>query len=372
MSFRWLIWHNVWSKKVRSILTAVAVAIGVMTVVVLGIVTDSLRVTAAGVLRVGAADFTVAQKGVNDILESALTQSLLEQVRQVDGVGTATGVLLDTEKLDADHPLVVEVGIAPEDLKPFGVQLADGRAFAADAEDEVMIGIHLAQDLGVGAGDGITITGGPKKIVGVFNTGNTFGDSTVLFPLAPFQAFERQPGGLSLFFVKVDEGADVDQVKAAVEKSSPLLVAISSLMDFGRADRSYQLITAADRAATFVAIFVGAIFVMNAMVLSLVERYREFGILRALGWSRRRVIALVFGEAMIIAFVGAALGVGLAFGVIRILENLPMLRGILKPTFESWVFGRALVTAVGVTAIGALYPALRAAQLSPQEAMRRE
>lgn len=372
MSFRWLIWHNVWSKKTRSFLTAMAVAIGVMTVVVLGIVTDSLRVTAAGVLRVGAADFTIAQKGVNDILGSALTETLLERVRKTDGIRTVTGVLLDTEKLDADHPLVVEVGIAPEDLKPFGVQLADGRAFSADADDEVMVGIHLAQDLGVEVGDRIHLADADMKIVGVFNTGNTFGDSTVMFPLAPFQAHERQPGGLSLFFVKVDEGADVERVKAAVEADSPLLVAISSLMDFGRADRSYQLITAADRAATVVAIAVGAVFVMNAMVLSLVERYREFGILRALGWSRRRVVALVFGEAMIIAFVGAGLGVGLAFVVIRVLENLPTLRGILKPTFESWVFGRALLTATGVTVVGALYPALRAAQLSPQEAMRRE
>ena len=372
MSFGWLIWHNVWSKKVRSGLTAFAVAIGVMTVVVLGIVTDSLRTTAASVLQVGAADFTVSQKGVNDILQSALTEPLLAKVSQTQGVGSAIGVLLDTEKLDDAHPLVVEVGIKPEDLKPFGVQIADGAPFAPDAEDEVMVGIHLAQDLGLKAGSTLHVTDRDMKVVGVFNTGNTFGDSTVMFPLAPFQAYERQPGGLSLFFVKVTKGASIPTVKAAVEKVSPLLVAISSLMEFGRADRSYQLITAADHAATFVAIAVGAIFVMNAMVLSLVERSREFGILRALGWSRRRVVALVFGEAMIIAFVGAGFGVGLAFLAIRILENLPNLRGILKPTFESWVFGRALLTAVLVTALGAIYPALRAAQLSPQEAMSRE
>lgn len=372
MSFGWLIWHNVWSKKVRSALTATAVAIGVMTVVVLGVVTDSLRTTAAGVLRVGAADFTVSQKGVNDILESALTEPLLDKVSHVEGVKSAIGVLLDTEKLDDAHPLVVEVGIKPENLKPFGVQIADGRAFGATAENEVMVGIHLAQDLGLRAGDTINVTGRKMTVVGVFNTGNTFGDSTVMFPLSPFQAYERQPGGLSLFFVKIDPGAKVSKVKAAVEDSSPLLVAISSLMEFGRADRSYQLITAADHAATVVAIAVGAIFVMNAMVLSLVERYREFGILRALGWSRRRLIALVFGEAMIIAFVGAALGVGLGFIAIEVLQELPSLKGILKPTLESWVFGRALLTAVLVTALGALYPALRAAQLSPQEAMRRE
>jgi putative ABC transport system permease protein len=372
VSFIWLIGHNVWSKKVRSMLTALAVAIGVLTVVVLGIVTDSIRTTAAGVLQVGAADFTISQKGVNDILESALTESQLDKVRSQQGVASAIGVLLDTEALDKDHPLVVEVGIRPEDLKPFGVRIADGRPLRADAEDEVMVGIRLAQDLGLKVGDTLRIGGGDKHVVGVFNTGNTFGDSAVMFPLVPFQAYERQPGGLSLLFVKVDKGAKVVAVQKEVEASSPLLVGIKNLLEFGRADRSYQLISGADRAATIIAIVVGAIIVMNAMLLSLVERYREFGVLRAVGWSRRRLITLVFGEAMVIAFIRACVGVGVAFVAIRVLAELPDLAGILKPTFEAWVFGRALLTAAAVTALGALYPALRAARLSPQEAMRRE
>ncbi len=380
MSFLWLIGHNVWSKKVRSMLTASAVAVGVLVVVVLGIVTDSIRTTAAGVLKVGAADFTISQKGLNDILESALTEQQLERVQQDPGVASALGVLLDTESLDADHPLVVEVGIRPEDLEPFGVRIADGRAFGADSEDEVMIGVRLAQDLGVGPGDTIHIAGADHTIVGVFNTGNTFGDSAVMFPLVPFQAFERQPGGLSLFFVKVadsggssaDKAAVVKEVEQRIEHDNPILIGIKNLLEFGRADRSYQLISGADQAATIVAIAVGAIVVANAMLLSLVERYREFGVLRAIGWSRRRLIALIFGEAAIIAFIGACIGVGLAFVGVWILADLPDLAGILKPSFEPWIFGRALVTATAVTALGALYPALRAARLSPQEAMRRE
>ncbi|MBS1838603.1 MAG: ABC transporter permease [Actinobacteria bacterium] len=372
MSFTWLIGHNVWSKKVRSMLTASAVAIGVIVVVVLGIVTDSIRTTAAGVLKVGAADFTVSQKGLSDILESALTDQQLQRVKEVPGVKSAIGVLLDTEALNKDNPLVVEVGIRPEDLAPFGVRIADGRAFTPESNDEIMMGIRLAQNLGVGPGDTIKIGGGQKKIVGVFNTGNTFGDSTVMFPLVPFQAYERQPGGLSLFFVKTDKGVPPGQVERRMEKDNPILLGIKNLLEFGRADRSYELITAADRAATIVAVVVGAIVVANAMLLSLVERYREFGVLRAIGWSRRRLFALIFGEAGIIAFIGACLGVGIAFLAVWILQGLPELAGILKPTFEGWVFGRALLTAVAVTALGALYPAIRAARLSPQEAMRRE
>lgn len=372
MSFLWLVWHNVWSKKVRSGLTSIAVAIGVATVVVLGIVTESIRTTAAGVLQVGAADFTVAQQGVDDILNSALTEQQLARVAEQPGVRSAIGVLLATEGLDEAHPLVVEVGLRPEDLKPFGVQVAAGRPFAAEAPDEAMLGIRLAQDLGKQVGDTVHVAGEDRTVVGIFNTGNVFGDGAVMLPLVTLQAEERKPAGLSLFFVKTDRGVPVKRVQREVGASSPLLVPIRNLIEFGRADRSYQLITAADRAARLVAVGIGALIVGNAMLLSLVERYREFGVLRAVGWTRRRLVALVAGEATVIAFLGAALGVGIAFGASELLAQLPQLAGVLKPDYGPYVFVRALVTAAAVTVLGAMYPALRAASLAPQEAMRRE
>ncbi len=268
--------------------------------------------------------------------------------------------------------MLVEIGIRPQDLTPFGVQIAAGRAFGATAADEVMLGSRLAQDLDAHLGQQILIAESPKKVVGIFTTGNVFGDSAVMLPLVPFQAYEREPGGLSLFFVQVHAGADVAAVKREVAASSPILVPISNLTEFGRADRDYQLITAADRAATVVAVIIGAIIVMNAMLLSLVERYREFGILRAIGWSRRRVVALVLGEAITIGFAGAALGVALAYVVITVLAGLPRLEGILHPNYTAGVFARALFTAAAVAFLGALYPAVRAARLAPLAAIRRE
>lgn len=372
MSFLWLIGHNVWVKKVRSALTALAIAIGVMTVVALGTVTHSVRTTAAGVLAVGEADFTVAQRNVSDILESALTEGQLARLRAVSGVASAVGVLLDTERLDAKHPLVVEIGIAPEDLTPFGVRLVAGQAFGATADDEVMLGSRLAQDLNAQLGQRIHIAGSDKTVVGIFATGNVFGDSAAMFPLLPFQAFERQPGGLSLLFVKVTPGSDIPTVERRIEASSPILVGIRNLMEFGRADRDYQLITAADRAATIVAVVIGAIIVMNTMLLSLVERYREFGVLRAVGWSRRRVVGLVLGEALALSLGGAAVGMALAYVLVRILARLPDLQGILHPTYTPAEFVRALITASAVAFLGALYPATRAARLAPLEALRRE
>jgi putative ABC transport system permease protein len=108
------------------------------------------------------------------------------------------------------------------------------------------------------------------------------------------------------------------------------------------------------------------------MLLSLVERTREFGILRSIGWTRRRVVSLIMGESFVISVFGAAIGVGVAFGLVAVLAHLHALSGILKPEYETGTFFRALVTAAAVAFLGALYPAIRASLLTPMAAMRRE
>jgi putative ABC transport system permease protein len=95
-------------------------------------------------------------------------------------------------------------------------------------------------------------------------------------------------------------------------------------------------------------------------------------LLRAVGWARWRVIALVIGEALLISVAGAALGVGLSFALITSIEQLPAIVGLLHPTYTSTVFVRAFYTAVGIGALGALYPALRAGVLQPLAALREE
>jgi putative ABC transport system permease protein len=372
VSFLGLVSHNVWTKKLRSLLTAFAVAIGVLTVVTLGIVTESLKTTAASILQTGKADFTVAQKGASDILLSTMTSSQLKRIQETKGVKSAVGVLLDTEKLNAKNPLFIEIGIAPNDLSTFGVSILRGKVYGANAGQEMLLGWRIADDLGLQPGDTLTIAGSKKTITGIFSTGNVFGDSAGMFPIVPFQAYERQPGGYSLAFVRVEPHANSQTVEKAVAATNAGLTTIQSLADFGRADRNYALITAADRGATIVAVIIGAFIVMNTMLLSLVERTREFGILRSFGWTRRRVVSLIMSEAFVISLAGAMLGVGLAVALVSILARLHALEGILNPDYHASTFFRALVTAASVAFLGALYPAIRASLLTPMEAMRRE
>lgn len=372
MTFLGLVLHDVWAKRFRSLLTALAVAIGVGTILVLGVVTESLRTSAASILTVGAADFTVAQKGASDILNSVMTEQQLARIEKTPGVRSAVGVLLDTEKLNADNPLFVEIGIDPAELRPFGVTILRGQPFSPAAKNQMLLGWRLADDLHLHPGDTLKIAGGTKTITGIFSTGNVFGDSAGMFPLKAFQAYERQPSSLTLAFVKTSKGSSVRAVERRVDKENPNLTTIKTAAQFGRADRNFQFITAADTAARFIAVIVGAVIVANSMLLSLLERTREFGVMRSVGWPRWRVVALVMGEAVAISFVGAAIGVALAVATTQVLTHVSSLAGILHPTYESGTFLRALIAAAVIGVLGALYPAVRVGFLTPMEAMRRE
>jgi putative ABC transport system permease protein len=372
LSFVALVAHNIGVKKLRLAAASLAVAIGVMTVVVFNIVNHSLRTTALAIMQTGRADFTVAQKGVSDLLNSTVDQAALDQITNMPGIASATGVLVGTTKLNADNPLFLEIGIRPDQLADFGVTVVRGRAFGATAAHELMLGTRAADNLGAHVGDRIVIDSVPYRVVGIFSTGQALGDAGAMFPLIPFQAEQRQPSGLTLVFVRVDPGASIPSVRKQLEDRFPQLVTVRTASDFGRADRSLALINAADRGSTILAVLVGAIVVMTTMTITFIERTREFGVLAAIGWSGRRIVSMVIAEALSIGLIGAMGGVALSFIATQIVGELPSLAGILQPEYTSEAFWRAIYTAAAMSLIGGAYPALRAARLSPLEALRRE
>jgi putative ABC transport system permease protein len=372
MSFAALIARNVFTRKLRSSLTGVAVAIGIMTVVALGVLTHSLRQTAISVLRTGQADFTVAQKGVSDVVYSVLDDSQMATIRSYPGVESVVGVLIAAVKLDANHPFFLELGMPPDQLAPFGVQVLSGTAYDANATDQIMLGYSIAGDLHKTVGDPITVDTVDFHVVGIYSVGNVFGDSASMLPLTTLQGLERKPGTVTLAFVKVKPGTDIAALRAKIEKDNPALATVQTESEFGRVDRNLSLLSAANAATTILALVIGAIGVMNTTVMSVFERTREFGVLRAVGWTRVRLVGLVMGEAVLISLAGAAVGLAMGYAGIRLIQRVPEVVGVLQPDYPVSIFGRALGIAFGMAFIGAIYPAVRAALLEPMDALRHE
>ncbi len=372
MSFVELVWQNVVSRKVRVALTALAVAVAIMTVVTLGVLTQSLRRTAISVLRTGSADFTVAQKGVSDVLYSAMDTSEIQRIQETPGVESVIGVLVASTKLDNSHPFFLQLGLQPEQLSTFGVEVVDGQPYQANASDQIMLGYRAARDFNKHVGDTFTIDDNTFTIVGIYSTGQVFGDSASMMPLSTLQANERKPGDVTLGFVRVTPGANIDAVRATIENENPELATVRTESDFGRVDRNLDLISAANVGVSIMALVIGAIGVSNTMMMAIFERTREFGVLRAIGWSRARVLSLVLSEGLTISILGAIAGCALGYVAVRVVERLPELVGIFQPQFTVDVFARALGIAFGMALIGALYPAVSAALLRPLDALRHE
>lgn len=373
MPFIELIVLNISTRKVRSVLTALAVAIAIMTVVAMGVLTESLKRTAVNILHTGNADFTVAQRGVSDVLYSSIDTEELTRLQSYPDVQRAVGVLVAPKDLDAQHPFFLRLGIQPQDLEPFGVQVLRGRAYTADAPNEIMLGYRAAQDFHKDVGDTFDMdTDDHYTIVGIYTTGTVYGDSASMLPLTTLQAAQRKPGNTTLAFVQIKPGANIDALRARIEKDMPELATVRTESEFGRIDRNLELISAANIGVTILALVVGAVGVMNTTLMSVFERTREFGVMRAVGWSRRRLLSLVWAEAFVISILGAMLGVALGMIAVRGIERIPELLGIFEPQYPASVFARALGIAVGMALIGAIYPAVRSALLVPLEALRHE
>ncbi|HZS24976.1 MAG TPA: ABC transporter permease, partial [Gaiellaceae bacterium] len=116
----------------------------------------------------------------------------------------------------------------------------------------------------------------------------------------------------------------------------------------------------------------GGIAVTNTMAMSVFERTREIGILRAVGWPSSRVAAMIVAEAAAICLL--ALGVGCALGVVaaQVFVGRTALSGLISPTYTVSTFAWGLAFALGVGLLGALYPTWRAVRLAPVAALRHE
>jgi putative ABC transport system permease protein len=139
-----------------------------------------------------------------------------------------------------------------------------------------------------------------------------------------------------------------------------------------KVDTSSRLILSAGWIFSLLALIVGGIGVTNTMAMSVSERVREIGILRAVGWPARRIAGLIVCEALVIGLLALAAGLAGGYAAAELFTGHAELARLSDPDFTAGVFSWGLAFALGAALIGAAYPAWRAIRLAPVEALRRE
>ncbi len=388
MKFRSLIIRNIFRNKSRSFLAILGIAIGAAAILGLGLVTDGLAASTQQALTAGAADFSVIPAsfgqgpggsgggfGTNQSTtsgfstEQVINQSTVDSIQQMSGVASAAGVLRSRIVLNGTQQPLTMLGINSQNLAMDNVQLTNGSTFTNS--NEIILGRTAASGLNKTIGDELTISNQTFKIVGIYQTGDFMSDRGAIVSLTTLQNLTNTTG-VSMILVKASNGTSADSLSSKIEQTYPnQLTTSKSLSGFNRMNNGIQTIESGSWAVTLIALLIGGVMVVATMMKSVSDRTREIGVLKAVGWDKRRILRLIIGESMILAAIGTFIGLIIGLGIAEVLTSSNILHGI-QLAFSVNLLLRAVGVALFLGIVGGLYPAYRASRLSPTEALRYE
>ena len=362
--------RQLYRRPMRTTLTVLGVSLGVVAIVALSTMVRGMWITVDDWIHLGNTDLIVFRGDVaGDIFSILEEEETRAKLVAVPGVADAVGTLWHILPVE-DQPFMFAEGLRLEDMRTRFEGRLRGRL--PEADDELALGSIAQRALNKDLGDTVIIQGEALRVVGVFSTGVVFSDGALLVPLPRLQHLAAREGRVTAFQLCVREGADIAAVAEEIERRHPQLVAIADVSEYNKVDQGLEIIQSMVWMITFMAVILGSIIVANTMWMAVLERTRQIGILRGVGWSRRRIVAVIMLEALgvgvLACLVGSALGVALSLLTAR----LPVSEQFIEPMFDTYPFVLALGVALLLSAVGALLPAWRAACISPAEALRYE
>jgi putative ABC transport system permease protein len=384
-----------WARRLRTLLTSLAIVLGVMMITGTYVLTDTIDRSFEDI-------FTQSNEGVDAIItskeaidsvdgsEQPLPDRLLRDVRDTDGVEYAEGGISDPD-----------VSIIGPDGEPVGGNGAPTFAFGApsdrfdplsyegrrpEANDEVAIDRLAAESEGYEVGDSVPVAGKEAareyELVGLASLGgiDSFGGASIA--VLTFEEARRITGKenvVDTITVAAEEGTSPDVLVRNLEAVLPSDVQAETGAENVESQREEiaEFLGYLETALLIfagVALLVAAFLIFNTFSITVAQRTREFGMLRAMGAKRRQIVGSVALEALVIGLIASAAGFGLGVAFAGLLESVFRSLEIDLPASGTVIKAGTVVAAaivgVGTTVVAALVPALRATRVPPVAALR--
>ncbi|MGB3904218.1 MAG: ABC transporter permease [Anaerolineae bacterium] len=400
-------WEGIAVNKVRSFLTMLGIIIGVSAVIIMMAVSAGTEATIADrIAGLGSNLIMVsrgfggermgpqAARGISQGLSYEDALAIREQVSGISGVVAEQMAMDQVARADSATIESDVIGAMPDFPQVRGVELADGRFFSQQDLDRkakvAVLGYTTAQDL-FGDADpiGQSITAGNVRltVVGVMDekglVGQTDYDQRIYVPLTvAFQrfSFSRRFGDMVMTIYAQAESKDT--MDKAITQIDALLTRRHDITELEDPDftiytqediiETQEATTAAFRSllawVAGVSLLVGGIGIMNIMLVSVTERTREIGIRQAVGAAPSDIRLQFLVEALVLSLVGGLIGVAAGVGGSWLFGRTSDMRTVVVLHSILLAFGSA--AAVGI--FFGFFPANRASQLDPIEALRHE
>jgi lipoprotein-releasing system permease protein len=389
---------------VIAVFSLLGIALGVATLIIVMSVMNGFRAELLGRI-LGINGHLAIIATADDLTDYA---KLAQQVKAAPGIVAVVpqveGQVMATKDSRASGALVR--GIRPEDLSalPSVAAHTSPQALAGFKDDDVLIGIRLAQKLGVHDGDQITLISPQGNaspfgtvpriktytIAGTFDIGMYEYDSTIIFmPLPAAQLFFKHPDGVTSLEIFVQ---DPDQTAPEIRAIRGMVGDRGRIIDWQQANSSYFTAVMVERNVMFLIltliIVVAAFNIISSMIMMVKDKGRDIAILRTMGATRGMILRIFILSGASIGIIGTvagfALGLGIADNIEAIRQIVQSISGVdpFNPTiyFLSQLPSKvdplqvALVVgmALALSFLATIYPSWRAARLDPVEALRYE
>jgi putative ABC transport system permease protein len=367
MSLLTIVIKNLRHRRTRSLLTVVGISVGIAAVVALTGLARGFQTSWEDSYRARGTDLIVARVTTRDPLPTPFSSKVGDTLRAMPGVTAAGGVLADLMSIE-DSPTILVGGWEANTFLWKHLRIDQGRLPAGEHERVIMLGAITAEVLKKKVGDTVQIDTERFTVCGIYTSDALAENGAVVMPLGSLQDLTTRENMVNFINMKVDPALGAD------ERIASALPGFRSFdaSQVSQANIAVQISQAMSLGTSLIAVAVGAVGVMNTMLMSVFERMHEIGVLLAIGWRRRRIMTMILLESMLLSAVGGVVGIAAGLASLRVLEWTPVLRGRFAPDASPLVLVIALVVSVALGVLGGLYPAWVGARMSPSTGLRRE
>jgi len=364
-----LVFSNMLHRPARTAVSILGIAVGVLLIVfTIGLANGTMRERASREANVGAEIMFRASgtRGLSGSESFRLPASMAEELKTVEGVKTVVPIgqnSVSAEDNNTGSRLIDAVNFE-EYANVAGLHIVEGRKFS-DGDDEVIIDTGWQRQKNLKVGDKIKLYEREFTIVGTYEPA---GGARIKIPLQTMQTQLGSDGKATAFLVKVKENFTPEQVAENLHARFPenQIILTKDLEELYMA--GFPALNVFLNVIIGVAAIISALVILLTMYTTVTERTRQIGIMKSLGMSNQKISWIIAQEALLISFCGIVGGILLTVILRFLLSKVTTLEVEISPLVVTITFVIGLIGG----AIGAVYPALRAARLDAVEALSYE
>ncbi len=375
--------NNIRRRKAKMAFLVAGMVIGIATIVVLYTVTGAMEQEIADKFDQIGSNMTIVPRtealstsyegiSASDVAGGVRLMTMddvarIGTIKNKENIAVVSPKLLETLPVDGKQMPVMGVRFEDE-LKMKSWWKLDGRA--PENPDEVLLGFRAAERLGKKPGDAVDINGAAHRVSGIIRETGSQEDSVVLAGLSSLQKISGKAQAVS--FIEVAAlcyTCPIEEITAQISEKLPgtkvsaIREVVQARQDF--VDRFSQL----GISVSFIVLVIGSLVVLTTMMSAVNERTREIGIFRAIGFRKSHVIGIILMEAGFISIIGGLLGYLAGMAGARVAAPVIAKMEVAVPwDIQTGLMAMGVAVIMGLAA--GLFPAFRAAQQDPVEALR--